>query len=160
MQSTLHIHLYLVYKKLKYFTTQTCEVIKIRQTVGTSIQVILHYIHTWPMHFIIQPLLWITVGQITRELPCNSRLEFFAVSQLHFDILARQDHTTWFNHSLLCQPKTAWQSGLQVLRLTTWGRQTHLQACNHTEMHFIKVQSALFATMTNPTKIAPFIVHR
>lgn len=26
--STLHIHLYLVYKKLKYFTTQTCEVIK------------------------------------------------------------------------------------------------------------------------------------
>lgn len=27
-QSTLHIHLYLVYKKLKYFTTQTCEVIK------------------------------------------------------------------------------------------------------------------------------------
>lgn len=65
------------------------------------------------MHFIIQPLLWITVGQITRELPCNSRLEFFAVSQLHFDILARQDHTTWFNHSLLCQPKTAWQSGLQ-----------------------------------------------
>lgn len=30
-----------------------------------------------------------------------------------------------------------------------------LQTWNHTEMHFIKVQSALFATTTNATKIGP-----
>ena len=136
MQCKLHIHLYLVYKKIKHFTTQTCEVIKIRKTAGTSIQDFLHYILTLPMHFIVQPLLQIKMGHITRELPCNIRLELFNVS-LSYISTSQLGSTTLHDSTTVCYANLRQLGTVQrsaVLHLATRGQETHcrpvtLQKC-------------------------------
>lgn len=113
--SFFHIHLYLVYKKLKYFTTKTWSNKNKTNSWNkyTSHHLTLHTYMGNAVHHTASPMSY--SRSITRRLPCNCqnqnqikyRCNFY---QLHFNILARQDHRTWFNHSLLCQPKTAWQS--------------------------------------------------
>lgn len=88
------------------------------------------------MHFIIQPLLRITVGQIIRELPCNSRFETFLLRfSSTFQHLQLAGPHNMSQPQIAMPTKDSMTDGLQCC-VSPRGGDRHTQA--GTEMHFIK----------------------